>query len=114
MADTDKPQKRKVRGEIPFRPIKRTGQATAPKKPVSRMFTAAEARALDEAKEEKNYKKKDRIMQSGDKKKIRLMQSNLTRFSSGGDASCGCSSCMGESARGAGAAVKGTNFKGVF
>lgn len=82
--------------------------------PGRKMFTAAEVRALDEAKEEKNYKKKDRIMQSGDKDRIKLMKSNLTRFGSGGDASCGCSSCMGESARGAGAAVKGTNFKGVF
>tara|TARA_R110002074_G_scaffold127217_3_gene266065 strand:- start:1179 stop:1415 length:237 start_codon:yes stop_codon:yes gene_type:complete len=36
----------------------------------------------------------------------------------GGDAhasSCGCDSCMGESsARGAGIAIKGTGFKGVF
>jgi len=36
----------------------------------------------------------------------------------GGDAhasSCGCDSCMGESsARGAGSAIRGTGFKGVF
>ena len=39
-------------------------------------------------------------------------------FNMGGDAhvsSCGCDSCMGESsARGAGIAIKGTGFKGVF
>jgi len=36
----------------------------------------------------------------------------------GGDAhasSCGCDSCMGESsARGAGSAIRGTGFKGIF
>jgi len=36
-------------------------------------------------------------------------------FSMGGDAdACGCASCMGESAKGAGAAVRGTKFKGIF
>ena len=36
-------------------------------------------------------------------------------FSMGGDAdACGCASCMGESAKGAGAAIRGTNFKGIF
>ena len=37
-------------------------------------------------------------------------------FSMGGDAdACGCASCMGESSvRGAGAAIRGTNFKGIF
>lgn len=79
-----------------------------------RMFLGSTFRALDEAKEAKNYKKKDRIMQSGDIDRISLMKSDLLRLDSGGDASCGCSSCMGESAKGAGAAVKGTNFKGVF
>ena len=59
----------------------------------SRMFTAAEVRALDEAKEEKNYKKKDRI---------KLMSSNLRKYSNGGEA------------RGGGAAIRGLGFKGVF
>ena len=58
-----------------------------------RMFTAAEVRALDEAKEKKNYKKKDRI---------KLMSYNLTGYTEGG------------MCRGAGAAIKGTKFKGVF
>ena len=35
-------------------------------------------------------------------------------YNTGGDASCGCASCMGESAKGAGAAVRGTKFKGIF
>jgi len=36
-------------------------------------------------------------------------------FSMGGDAdACGCASCMGESSKGAGAAVRGTKFKGIF
>ena len=67
-----------------------------------RMFTAAEVRALDEAKEKKNYKKKDRIKSSGDKDKIKLMSYNLTGYTEGG------------MCRGAGAAIKGTKFKGVF
>ena len=68
----------------------------------SRLFTAAEVRALDEAKEKKNYKKKDRIESSGDKDRIKLMKSNLTRYTEGG------------MCRGAGAAIRGTKFKGVF
>ena len=48
-----------------------------------RMFTAAEVRALDEAKEDKNYKKKDRIKSSGDKDRIKLMKSNLKRYNIG-------------------------------
>jgi len=67
-----------------------------------RMFTAAEVRALDEAKEDKNYKKKDRIKSSGDKDRIKLMKSNLKRFQCGG------------MARGMGAAIKGGKFEGVF
>jgi len=35
-------------------------------------------------------------------------------YNTGGDASCGCASCMGESSKGAGAAVRGTKFKGIF
>ena len=36
-------------------------------------------------------------------------------FSMGGDAdACGCESCMGGTAKGAGAAVRGTKFKGIF
>ena len=36
-------------------------------------------------------------------------------FSMGGGAdACGCASCMGESSKGAGAAVRGTKFKGIF
>jgi len=36
-------------------------------------------------------------------------------FSMGGDAdACGCESCMGGTSKGAGAAVRGTNFKGIF
>ena len=62
-----------------------------------RMFTAAEVRALDEAKEEKNYKKEDRI---------KLMSSNLRRYTKGG-------MCPGES-RGGGAAIRGKGFKGIF
>ena len=38
----------------------------------------------------------------------------VNNYNTGGDASCGCASCMGESAKGAGAAIRGTNFKGVF
>jgi len=39
----------------------------------------------------------------------------VNKYSMGGDAdACGCASCMGESAKGAGAAIRGTNFKGVF
>lgn len=49
-----------------------------------RMFTAAEVRALDEAKSAKNYKKKDRIESSGDKDRIKLMKSNLRRYKEGG------------------------------
>ena len=67
-----------------------------------RMFTAAEVRALDEAKSAKNYKKKDRIKSSGDKERIELMGTNLKKFTDGG------------MCRGAGAAIKGTKFKGVF
>ena len=67
-----------------------------------RMFTAAEVRALDEAKSAKNYKKKDRIKSSGDKERIELMGTNLKKFTD-------CGMC-----RGAGAAIKGTKFKGVF
>ena len=37
------------------------------------------------------------------------------RFNTGGAAeSCGCSSCMEDRARGGGAAISGTGFKGVF
>tara|TARA_R100001079_G_scaffold72140_1_gene38278 strand:- start:53 stop:277 length:225 start_codon:yes stop_codon:yes gene_type:complete len=72
------------------------------KKNKGRMFTAAEVRALDEAKSEKNYKKKDRIKQSKDEDRIELMSTNLTRFREGGIC------------RGGGAAIKGMNFKGVF
>ena len=57
---------------------------------------------VDEAKEKKNYKKKDRIESSGDKDRIKLMKSNLTRYTEGG------------MCRGAGAAIRGTKFKGVF
>ena len=73
-------------------------------KPASkgRMFTAAEVRALDEAKSKKNYKKKDRIKSSGDKDKIELMSYNLKGFECGG------------MARGTGAAIRGKGFKGVF
>jgi len=67
-----------------------------------RMFTAAEVRALDEAKSSKNYKKKDRIKSSGDKERIELMGTNLKKYTEGG------------MCRGAGAAIKGTKFKGVF
>ena len=41
-------------------------------------------RALDEAKSEKNYKKKDRIKSSGDKDRIKLMSYNLTGYTEGG------------------------------
>ena len=67
-----------------------------------RMFTAAEVRALDEAKEKKNFRKKDRIESSGDKDRIKLMEYNLTGYTEGG------------MCRGAGATIKGTKFKGVF
>ena len=67
-----------------------------------RMFTAAEVRALDEAKSAKNYKKKDRIKSSGDKERIELMGTNLRKYTKGG------------MCRGAGAAIKGTSFKGIF
>tara|TARA_R100001086_G_C11705903_1_gene222712 strand:+ start:233 stop:451 length:219 start_codon:yes stop_codon:yes gene_type:complete len=68
----------------------------------SRTISAAEVRALDEAKEKKNYKKKDRIMSGGDKVKIKLMNTNLRKYTKGG------------MCRGAGAAIKGADFKGVF
>ena len=49
-----------------------------------RMFTAAEVRALDESTEPKaNPKKKERIMQSGDKDKIKLSKTNLKRYNIG-------------------------------
>ena len=67
-----------------------------------RMFTAAEVRALDEAKEKKNFRKKDRIESSGDKDRIKLMEYNLTGYTEGG------------MCRGAGAAIKWTKFKGAF
>ena len=51
------------------------------KKPKGRMFTAAEVRALDESTGSKvNPKKKERIMQSGDKDKIKLSKTNLKDF----------------------------------
>lgn len=49
-----------------------------------RMFTAAQVRALDESTGSKvNPKKKERIMQSGDKDKIKLSKTNLKRYSTG-------------------------------
>jgi len=73
------------------------------KKPKGRMFTAAEVRALDESTGPKaNPKKKERIMQSGDKDKIKLSKTNLKRFQCGG------------MARGMGAAIKGGKFEGIF
>jgi len=36
------------------------------------------------------------------------------KFNLGGSSSCGCSSCMEDRARGGGAAISGTGFKGVF
>jgi len=55
-----------------------------------RMFTAAEFRALDESTSPKaNPKKKERIMQSGDKDRIKLSKSDLKRFSVGGGADMG-------------------------
>ena len=49
-----------------------------------RMFTAAEVRALDESTGSKvNPKKKERIMQSGDKDKIKLSKTNLKRYNIG-------------------------------
>ena len=49
-----------------------------------RMFTAAEVRALDESTSSKvNPKKKERIMQSGDKDKIKLSKTNLKRYNIG-------------------------------
>ena len=49
-----------------------------------RMFTAAQVRALDESTGPKvNPKKKERIMQSGDKDKIKLSKTNLKRYSTG-------------------------------
>ena len=41
--------------------------------------------------------------------------SSMKKLKSGGDAdACGCESCMGGTAKGAGAAIRGTNFKGIF
>ena len=60
---------------------KRLGPKKASK---GRMFTAAEVRALDESTGSKaNPKKKERIMQSGDKDKIKLSKTNLKRYSTG-------------------------------
>ena len=89
-------------GEIIFKKVlgKKPKKVSGLKK--GRMFTAAEVRALDEAKSAKNYKKKDRIKSSGDKERIELMGTNLKKFTDGG------------MCRGAGAAIKGTKFKGVF
>ena len=89
-------------GEIIFKKVlgKKSKKVSGLK--TGRMFTAAEVRALDEAKSAKNYKKKDRIKSSGDKERIELMGTNLKKFTDGG------------MCRGAGAAIKGTKFKGVF
>lgn len=39
----------------------------------------------------------------------------VRKFKMGGQSeACGCASCMGESTRGGGAAIRGMNFKGVF
>ena len=46
--------------------------------------------------------------------KTYLRPKGAKTYNTGGDASCGCASCMGESSKGAGAAVRGTKFKGIF
>ena len=86
--------------EVVFKKV--LGKKTGDEVKKGRMFTAAEVRALDEAKSAKNYKKKDRIKSSGDKERIELMGTDLRKYTEGG------------MCRGAGAAIKGTKFKGVF
>jgi|SRR6056300_861241 cobalamin biosynthesis protein CobT len=66
-------------------------------------MTATELNALAESvSKSSNPKKKDRILSSGNKMKIKRSQENITGFDMGGEV------------RGTGAAIRGKGFKGVF
>ena len=65
-------------------------------------MTATELNALVESVNAPNPKKKDRILSSGNKMKIKRSQENITGFDMGGEV------------RGTGAAIRGKGFKGVF
>jgi hypothetical protein len=66
-------------------------------------MTATELNALAESvSKSSNPKKKDRILSSGNKMKIKRSQENISGYQCGGEV------------RGAGAAIRGKGFKGVF
>ena len=65
-------------------------------------MTATELNALVESVNAPNPKKKDRILSSGNKMKIKRSQENISGYQNGGEV------------RGTGAAIKGKGFKGVF
>jgi hypothetical protein len=65
-------------------------------------MTATELNALVESVNAPNPKKKERILSSGNKMKIKRSQENISGYQNGG------------MARGSGAAIRGKGFKGVF
>ena len=65
-------------------------------------MTATELNALVESVNAPNPKKKDRILSSGNKMKIKRSQENISGYQNGGEV------------RGTGAAIRGKGFKGVF
>ena len=65
-------------------------------------MTATELNALVESVNAPNPKKKERILSSGNKIKIKRSQENISGYQNGG------------MARGSGAAIRGKGFKGVF
>jgi hypothetical protein len=65
-------------------------------------MTATELNALAESVNAPNPKKKDRILSSGNKMKIKRSQENISGYQNGGEV------------RGTGAAIRGKGFKGVF
>ena len=65
-------------------------------------MTATELNALVESVNAPNPKKKERILSSGNKIKIKRSQENISGYQNGG------------MARGTGAAIRGKGFKGVF
>ena len=65
-------------------------------------MTATELNALVESVKAPNQKKKERILSSGNKIKIKRSQENISGYQNGG------------MARGSGAAIRGKGFKGVF
>jgi hypothetical protein len=65
-------------------------------------MTATELNALVESVNAPNPKKKERILSSGNKMKIKRSQEDITGYQNGGEV------------RGTGAAIRGKGFKGVF